>query len=254
MILLYVTLIFILQWSRNHPPAMGSHRIFAILMVNIYIFIINFSPKFSFFSFHGSWRAFENDFGQQRRAWRSDFALRNWWPAGSNSQHIFFFPLIRLKIAPIGFNFSTFFLWKISPLKGTSDWRFAGVLHRDPRRNTRVAECPELLRLRKSDASSPPLWLLNYGALDARDPLTGRRDLTPALVGTFDGARFDVLFEQELDFAAGAYAYQVKGTCWGRRKCRCTWENAEKCRIRGTGKAEYVVGRKKAEYPCANTL
>ena len=53
------------------------------------------------------------------------------------------------------------------------------------------------------------LWALIYAQLDSTDPRTGRRDMTPVIVGTFDGFRFQPLFEQEMDFGTHAYAFQV---------------------------------------------
>jgi sucrose-6-phosphate hydrolase SacC (GH32 family) len=41
------------------------------------------------------------------------------------------------------------------------------------------------------------------------DPKTGRRDISPVIVGNFDGFNFRPLFEQEMDFGTHAYAFQV---------------------------------------------
>uniref|UniRef100_A0A183CDW3 beta-fructofuranosidase n=1 Tax=Globodera pallida TaxID=36090 RepID=A0A183CDW3_GLOPA len=94
--------------------------------------------------------------------------------------------------------------------KAMANWRFVGVLHRDSRLNTSVVECAALLPLtrRHNGGIAGTLWVLLYGQLDALDPRTGRRNMSPALVGTFDGMHFRALFEQELDFGTGSYAFQ----------------------------------------------
>nr|WDR79815.1 putative GH32 family protein [Heterodera schachtii] len=81
-----------------------------------------------------------------------------------------------------------------------TNWRFLNVLHRDSRVNTSVVECAALLPLPapvgSRTSSTVPLWVLLYGQLDAFDPRTGRRNMSPAFVGTFDGRQFRALFEQ----------------------------------------------------------
>ena len=98
-------------------------------------------------------------------------------------------------------------------LYGTDDpeaaggWHFLNILFRDDRMGMTVAECSGLLPI--GDPRDPnTLWALIYAQLDSTDPRTGRRDITPAIVGTFDGFRFRPLFEQEMDFGTHAYAFQ----------------------------------------------
>lgn len=52
-------------------------------------------------------------------------------------------------------------------------------------------------------------WALIFGLLTSRDPATARRNITLATVGRFDGRTFVKEFEQELDFATDAYAFQA---------------------------------------------
>ncbi|KAL3104553.1 hypothetical protein niasHT_022108 [Heterodera trifolii] len=103
-------------------------------------------------------------------------------------------------------------LYETSDKQAMANWRFLNVLHRDSRVNTSVVECAALLALPAPvggrTLSTVPLWVLLYGQLDAFDPRTGRRNMSPAFVGTFDGRQFRALFEQELDFATGSYAFQ----------------------------------------------
>ncbi|KAL3104551.1 hypothetical protein niasHT_022106 [Heterodera trifolii] len=103
-------------------------------------------------------------------------------------------------------------LYETADKQAMANWRFLNVLHRDSRVNTSVVECAALLPLPapvgSRTSSTVPLWVLLYGQLDAFDPRTGRRNMSPAFVGTFDGRQFRALFEQELDFATGSYAFQ----------------------------------------------
>lgn len=89
---------------------------------------------------------------------------------------------------------------------GACGWIFRGELHRDAEDGTTVAECPCLVPV---PGGREPLWALIYARMDATDPESGLVNPTRALVGRFDGARFDPLFKQTLDLACGSYARQA---------------------------------------------
>lgn len=90
---------------------------------------------------------------------------------------------------------------------GASGWTYRGILHRENRFGMTAAECPCLLPL--GPAEEPETrWALIFALLTSRCPETGRRNLTIATVGRFDGGRFTPDFEQELDFGTDAYAFQ----------------------------------------------
>jgi beta-fructofuranosidase len=52
-------------------------------------------------------------------------------------------------------------------------------------------------------------WCLIYGLMHSHEPSTGRRNLSIAAVGWFDGREFHKEFEQELDFGTDNYAFQA---------------------------------------------
>lgn len=92
---------------------------------------------------------------------------------------------------------------------GVEGWTFASILHRDSRDSTAVMECPCLVPIRGAHDCEEVRWVLIYSQMDSVDPQTGRRNLCKAVVGGFDGSAFCPQFEQDLDFAAGAYAFQA---------------------------------------------
>jgi len=53
------------------------------------------------------------------------------------------------------------------------------------------------------------LWTLIFGKLRSRDTATGRRNLSVAVTGHFDGRRFSPLAEREVDFGSDCYAFQA---------------------------------------------
>lgn len=89
------------------------------------------------------------------------------------------------------------------------DWSFAGILHRENRFGMTAAECPCIVPLNGPADDPQTRWALIFGLLTSRDPATARRNITLATVGRFDGHTFVKEFEQELDFATDAYAFQA---------------------------------------------
>jgi beta-fructofuranosidase len=84
-------------------------------------------------------------------------------------------------------------------------WRFVGVLHREPLDRVVPAECPCLVPL---DGEGDGLHVLVFGLIGHRQLVKGRRNPSFALVGRFDGARFDEIARRELDFIGDCYAFQ----------------------------------------------
>jgi beta-fructofuranosidase len=80
-----------------------------------------------------------------------------------------------------------------------------------------VSECPALIALGPAPNASKllagdkneTLWVLLYSQNSGVEKTTSRYDLTLAIVGYFDGRRFEPLFEQEFDFGAHAFAFQA---------------------------------------------
>lgn len=98
---------------------------------------------------------------------------------------------------------------------GAGGWTFRGVLHREERFGMTAAECPCFLPVDGPAEDPATRWALFFGLLTSRDPTTGRRNLTFATVGRFDGRVFTPEFEQELDFGTDAYAFQAFGDVGG---------------------------------------
>jgi beta-fructofuranosidase len=88
-------------------------------------------------------------------------------------------------------------------------WNFVGILHREDRFGMTAAECPCIVPLDGPADDPQTRWALIFGLLTSRDPATGRRNITIATVGRFDGRSFTKEFEQELDFGTDAYAFQA---------------------------------------------
>ena len=66
-----------------------------------------------------------------------------------------------------------------------------------------------LLLLRYLHDSWQPVWALVCGLMHSHHEETGRKNLTMATVGHFDGTSFTPEFEQELDFVTDNYAFQA---------------------------------------------
>ena len=84
-------------------------------------------------------------------------------------------------------------------------WRFVAVLHREPLERVVPAECPCLVPL---DGEGDGLHALVFGLIGHRQLVKGRRNPSFALVGRFDGVRFDERTRRELDFIGDCYAFQ----------------------------------------------
>ncbi|MBX4936445.1 GH32 C-terminal domain-containing protein [Rhizobium binae] len=100
-------------------------------------------------------------------------------------------------------------LYETDDPSAAAGWTFLGILHRENRFGMTAAECPCMVPLDGPAKDPSTRWALIFGLLTSRDPVTGRRNMTLATVGRFDGQRFLVEFEQELDFATDAYAFQA---------------------------------------------
>jgi beta-fructofuranosidase len=100
-------------------------------------------------------------------------------------------------------------LYETDDPKAARGWTFVGVLYREDRFKMTAAECPCMLPLDGKPDDPNVRWALIFGLLTSRDPATGRRNLTIATVGRFDGRAFTKEFEQELDFGTDAYAFQA---------------------------------------------
>ncbi|SCB58754.1 beta-fructofuranosidase [Rhizobium aethiopicum] len=100
-------------------------------------------------------------------------------------------------------------LYETDDPTAATGWTFLGMLHRENRFGMTAAECPCLVPLHGPASDPSTRWALIFGLLTSRDPATGRRNMTLASVGRFDGRSFSVEFEQELDFGTDAYAFQA---------------------------------------------
>ncbi|MQW89760.1 beta-fructofuranosidase [Sinorhizobium saheli] len=100
-------------------------------------------------------------------------------------------------------------LYETADPDAAGGWSFIGILHRDNRFGMTAAECPCLVPLDGPADDPRTRWALIFGLLTSRDPATGRRNITLATVGRFDGRTFTKEFEQELDFGTDAYAFQA---------------------------------------------
>ncbi|OHV18863.1 glycoside hydrolase family 32 protein [Rhizobium sp. RMa-01] len=100
-------------------------------------------------------------------------------------------------------------LYQTDDPAAAAGWTFLGTLHRENRFGMTAAECPCMVPLDGPASDPTTRWALIFGLLTSRDPTTGRRNMTLATVGRFDGRSFSVEFEQELDFGTDAYAFQA---------------------------------------------
>ncbi|AHG48510.1 beta-fructofuranosidase (plasmid) [Rhizobium leguminosarum bv. trifolii CB782] len=100
-------------------------------------------------------------------------------------------------------------LYETDDPAAATGWTFLGMLHRENRFGMTAAECPCMVPLDGPAGDPSTRWALIFGLLTSRDPATGRRNMTTATVGRFDGQQFSMEFEQELDFGTDAYAFQA---------------------------------------------
>lgn len=96
-------------------------------------------------------------------------------------------------------------LYESDSADGAGGWRFAGVLHSEPTTQKLPAECPCMVAL---DGEGEGLFVLIFGMLGSRDEVSRRRNMTIALTGRFDGARFTPIRRDELDHGTDCYAFQ----------------------------------------------
>ncbi|MDX3926516.1 MAG: glycoside hydrolase family 32 protein [Shinella sp.] len=88
-------------------------------------------------------------------------------------------------------------------------WTFVDKLLVEKRLRTSAIECPCMLPLDGPATDPATRWVLIFGLMHSECPRTGRRNLTLAEVGWFDGRRFIKEFDQELDFGTDNYAFQA---------------------------------------------
>lgn len=96
-------------------------------------------------------------------------------------------------------------LYETADPEAAADWRFAGVLHREPLPRSVPAECPCVLPL---DGEGEGLHVLVFGLIGHQTLVKGRRNPSFALVGRFDGRSFHEIARRELDFVGDCYAFQ----------------------------------------------
>ena len=100
-------------------------------------------------------------------------------------------------------------LYETSDPAAVAGWTFLGILQREDRYGMTAAECPCLVPLDGPADDPKTRWALIFCLLTSRDPATGRRNISHAIVGRFDGVKFVGEFERELDFGTDAYAFQA---------------------------------------------
>ena len=100
-------------------------------------------------------------------------------------------------------------LYETDDLTAAGGWRYIGKLLVERRYATTAIECPCLLPLDGEPTNPATRWGLLYGLMTSEDKATGRKNLTMADVGWFDGKTFVKEFEQELDFGTDNYAFQA---------------------------------------------
>jgi beta-fructofuranosidase len=96
-------------------------------------------------------------------------------------------------------------LYETDDLGAACDWRFAGVLHREPLPRAVPAECPCVIAL---DGEGDGLHALVFGLIGRRSLVKGRLNPSFALVGRFDGTHFEEVARRELDFIGDCYGFQ----------------------------------------------
>lgn len=100
-------------------------------------------------------------------------------------------------------------LYETQDPTAASGWTYVGKLWVETRYKTTAIECPCLLPLDGPANSRSTRWVLTYGLMHSEDAATGRKNLTMADVGWFDGKTFVKEFGQELDFGTDNYAFQA---------------------------------------------
>ncbi|KAF7632376.1 Glyco_hydro_32N domain-containing protein [Meloidogyne graminicola] len=104
-------------------------------------------------------------------------------------------------ISPDGYHYMTL---------GSGDtlgWQFQNVIKTDNLFGTKVCECSQIFQLGDKNRRET-LYALLYARMGSKDD-DGRSNLTPIILGTFNGTHFEKIYEQELDFAAGSFGVQA---------------------------------------------
>ncbi|MDO9417108.1 GH32 C-terminal domain-containing protein [Pararhizobium sp.] len=100
-------------------------------------------------------------------------------------------------------------LYETEDRTAATGWTFIGKLLVEHRYTTTAIECPCLLPIDGPATNPSTRWVLLYGLMTSEDAATGRKNLTIASVGWFDGRTFIKEFEKELDFGTDNYAFQA---------------------------------------------
>jgi beta-fructofuranosidase len=100
-------------------------------------------------------------------------------------------------------------LYETQDPTAASGWEYVGKLWVETRYKTTAIECPCLLPIDGPANGRSTRWVLLYGLMHSEDAATGRKNLTMADVGWFDGKTFTKEFGQELDFGTDNYAFQA---------------------------------------------
>lgn len=95
-------------------------------------------------------------------------------------------------------------LYETADPEGAGGWIFVDVLFRYDKLGPGPVECPCMVALAEEG-----LWTMLFGVLCSRDAETGKRNLSVAVTGRFDGRRFEPLAEREIDFGTDCYAFQA---------------------------------------------
>jgi beta-fructofuranosidase len=100
-------------------------------------------------------------------------------------------------------------LYETTDHTAAGGWTFVGKLLVERRYRTTAIECPCMLPVGGPATDPSTRWVLIFGLMNGEDRTTGRKNLTLASVGWFDGRTFAKEFEQELDFGTDNYAFQA---------------------------------------------
>jgi len=98
---------------------------------------------------------------------------------------------------------SVIYLYETEDQTAASSWSFVDILFRSTGHGVGAAECPCFFHL------GSDLWCLIFCLMASTDPETGRRNISHAVVGHFDGRTFEPQHTQEVDFGTDAYAFQA---------------------------------------------
>lgn len=100
-------------------------------------------------------------------------------------------------------------LYETADHTAAGGWTYIGKLLVEHMDSSTAAECPCLLPLDGPANDPATRWVLIWGMMNSEDVATGRRNLTFARVGWFDGKIFNMESQQELDFGTDNYAFQA---------------------------------------------